>query len=363
MTGAAGVTGAEVRLESLTKAYGEMAAVDNVTATIKPGEFFTILGPSGSGKTTTMMMIAGFTYPSSGTISVGGREVANLPPQKRGLSMVFQSYAIFPHLTIFENIAFPLRVRKVPGPEIISRVEEMLELVHLKGYGNRMPRQLSGGQQQRVALARALIFKPSVLLMDEPLGALDRKLRDHMQNEIRRIHRTLNVTIIYVTHDQDEALTMSDRIAIMNRGRIEQLGTPTELYERPATKFVADFLGEQNFVDGVVVGTDPGYVRVRADNGWEFRGVPAVPLAQGARVVGAVRPEKIAVGSGAGACNIREGRVSEAVYSGDVTRYRVDAGGGLLAAKIQNRQGAATYGADEALTLVWAPEDTRVFPA
>ncbi len=244
MSPATSSLGAEVRLDDLIKTYGTFAAVDDISVTIARGEFFTILGPSGSGKTTTMMMVAGFTYPTSGSIRIADRNVADLPPQKRDLGMVFQNYAVFPHLSVFENVAFPLRVRKVPKAEIVRAVNEILDLVKLREYSARMPRQLSGGQQQRVALARALVFRPSVLLMDEPLGALDKKLRDHMQTEIRRIHRQLGVTVIYVTHDQGEALTMSDRIAIMNQGRIEQIGTPADLYDRPDTRFVADFLGD-----------------------------------------------------------------------------------------------------------------------
>jgi ABC-type Fe3+/spermidine/putrescine transport system ATPase subunit len=246
--------GAEVRLHELTKTFGSVVAVQDVSVTIDPGSFFTLLGPSGSGKTTTLMMVAGFAYPTRGEVFVDGAPVAGLPPQKRDLGMVFQSYAVFPHLTVFDNIAFPLQIRHVRRAEIRQRVGEALELVRLRGYDGRLPRQLSGGEQQRVALARALVFRPRVLLMDEPLGALDKKLRAHMQLELKHIQRHLHVTVIYVTHDQEEALTMSDRVAVMQRGRIEQVGPPAELYEAPASRFVADFLGESNFVDGVVTG-------------------------------------------------------------------------------------------------------------
>ena len=228
--------------------------MQDVSVTIAPGSFFTLLGPSGSGKTTTLMMVAGFAYPTRGEVFVDGKPMAGLPPQKRDLGMVFQSYAVFPHLTVFDNIAFPLQIRRARRAEIRQRVGEALELVRLTGYEQRLPRQLSGGEQQRVALARALVFRPRVLLMDEPLGALDKKLRAHMQLELKHIQRHLHVTVIYVTHDQEEALTMSDRVAVMQRGRIEQVGTPAELYEAPASRFVADFLGESNFLDGVVVG-------------------------------------------------------------------------------------------------------------
>ena len=217
--------GAEVRLQALTKAFGPVVAVCDVSVTIDRGSFFTLLGPSGSGKTTTLMMVAGFTYPTSGDVFVDGKPMAGLPPQKRDLGMVFQSYAVFPHLTVYDNVAFPLQIRKRPRLEIVHRVAEALALVRLTGYERRLPRQLSGGEQQRVALARALVFRPRVLLMDEPLGALDKKLRAHMQLELKHIQQRLHVTVMYVTHDQEEALTMSDRVAVMQGGRIEQAGT------------------------------------------------------------------------------------------------------------------------------------------
>src|SRR5262244_755813 len=304
--------GAEVRLHELTKTFGSVVAVQDVSVTIPPGSFFTLLGPSGSGKTTTLMMIAGFAYPTRGEVFVDGRSVAALPPQKRDLGMVFQSYAVFPHLTVFDNVAFPLEIRRIRRAEIRRRVGEALELVRLEGYDRRLPRQLSGGEQQRVALARALVFRPRVLLMDEPLGALDKKLRAHMQIELKHIQRHLHVTVIYVTHDQEEALTMSDRVAVMRRGRIEQVGTPAELYEAPASRFVADFLGESNFVDGVVVDAEPGgHWRCRTAGGLEFRGMGAAALAAGQLVTAAVRPEKLvpaddagvaALGAGANTC-------------------------------------------------------------
>jgi len=318
--------GAEVRLQALTKAFGPVAAVCDVSVTIDRGSFFTLLGPSGSGKTTTLMMVAGFTYPTSGDVFVDGKPMAGLPPQKRDLGMVFQSYAVFPHLTVYDNVAFPLQIRKRPRLEIVHRVAEALALVRLTGYERRLPRQLSGGEQQRVALARALVFRPRVLLMDEPLGALDKKLRAHMQLELKHIQQRLHVTVMYVTHDQEEALTMSDRVAVMQGGRIEQVGTPAELYDRPASRFVADFLG-------------------------------------------AVRPEKLvpaddagvaALGAGANTC---KGLVEEAIYVGDATRYRVGLGtdGGLVI-KMSNRVGARPPSTGAALTLAWSPEDTRLFP-
>ena len=362
--------GAEVRLQALTKAFGPVAAVCDVSVTIDRGSFFTLLGPSGSGKTTTLMMVAGFTYPTSGDVFVDGKPMAGLPPQKRDLGMVFQSYAVFPHLTVYDNVAFPLQIRKRPRLEIVHRVAEALELVRLTGYERRLPRQLSGGEQQRVALARALVFRPRVLLMDEPLGALDKKLRAHMQLELKHIQQRLHVTVMYVTHDQEEALTMSDRVAVMQGGRIEQVGTPVELYDRPASRFVADFLGESNFLDAVVVAAEPGgHWRCRTAGGLEFSGMGAATLAAGQLVTAAVRPEKLvpaddagvaALGAGANTC---KGLVEEAIYVGDATRYRVGLGtdGGLVI-KMSNRVGARPPSTGAALTLAWSPEDTRLFP-
>jgi spermidine/putrescine ABC transporter ATP-binding subunit len=362
--------GGEVRLESLTKVYGSVVAVDGATVTIDPGSFFTLLGPSGSGKTTTLMMIAGFVHPTRGAILVDGKPVAELPPQRRNLGMVFQSYAVFPHLTVFENIAFPLQVRRVPAAEIRQRVGEALELVRLGGYDRRLPRQLSGGEQQRVALARALVFRPPVLLMDEPLGALDKKLRAHMQLELKHIQRHLHVTVIYVTHDQEEALTMSDRVAVMQRGRIEQVGTPAELYETPQSRFVADFLGESNFVDAVVVRpVADGRHLVRTRGGLDLQGVGVGPLRQGQAVTVAVRPEKVALADEPaaralpGPANACKGSVEELIYVGDATRYRVAVGAdGVVTVKVQNRVAGRAYRPGEPVLLSWDPAETRLFP-
>jgi putative spermidine/putrescine transport system ATP-binding protein len=360
--------GAEVQLHELTKTFGSVVAVQDVSVTIDRGSFFTLLGPSGSGKTTTLMMVAGFAYPTRGEVFVDGKAVAGLPPQKRELGMVFQSYAVFPHLTVFDNIAFPLRIRGARRAEIRQRVGEMLELVRLSGYDQRLPRQLSGGEQQRVALARALVFRPRVLLMDEPLGALDKKLRAHMQLELKHIQRHLHVTVIYVTHDQEEALTMSDRVAVMHRGRIEQVGTPAELYEAPVSRFVADFLGESNFLDGVV-GGEVAKERwlIRSAGGLEFRGVGAVPLEAGQPVTAAVRPEKLvpveAAAGGVAAVNSCKGTIEEAIYVGDTTRYRVALGAdGVMTVKVPNRIGLRQHAEGESVALAWSPEETRIFP-
>jgi spermidine/putrescine ABC transporter ATP-binding subunit len=342
-----------------------VVAVSDVSLTIGAGTFFTLLGPSGSGKTTTLMMIAGFLHPTRGAIVIDGVDVTARPPQKRDLGMVFQSYAVFPHLTVFENVAFPLRVRSVPGSELRRRVAEALELVRLTGYEQRLPRQLSGGEQQRVALARALVFEPRVLLMDEPLGALDRKLRAHMQGELKRIQRHLHVTVIYVTHDQEEALTMSDRVAVMRAGRVEQAGAPSELYEAPVTSFVADFVGESNVLAGVVVAdAPPGRARVRVEGGVELWGIARQPMRAGAAVAAAIRPEKIeATERPAPGLNHCKGVVDDVVYVGDAMRYAVALGAaGLLSVKVQNRAGARRLVHGEPVELAWAPEDTRIFP-
>jgi putative spermidine/putrescine transport system ATP-binding protein len=240
------MTAGSLELRDVSKSYAHVQAVDKVSLMVAPGEFVTLLGPSGSGKTTTLSMIAGLTRPSSGTILLDGQPLDPLPPYRRNVGVVFQNYALFPHMAVARNVAFPLEMRRVPGREIRRRVARVLEQVGLSEHGGRYPHQLSGGQQQRVALARAMVFEPRILLMDEPLGALDRKLREQMQIEIMRLHRELQVSIVYVTHDQDEALMMSDRIAVFNHGRIEQVGAPDLLYEQPATVFVAGFLGESN---------------------------------------------------------------------------------------------------------------------
>jgi len=266
-----------------------------VSLEISPGEFFSLLGPSGSGKTTTLMMIAGFAVLDEGQILVDGVDIASEPPQKRGFGMVFQNYAIFPHLNVFENVAFPLRARSVPKPEIDRRVREALSLVRLDRFGDRFARQLSGGQQQRVAIARAIVFGPKVVLMDEPLGALDKNLRYEMQVEIKDIQRRLGMTVVYVTHDQEEAMNMSDRIGIMNHGRVEQVGAPTDIYERPASTFIARFLGEANLLPGELRSMSENIATIALHGGLELRAVSTKPLAPGTAVGLFVRPERIAL--------------------------------------------------------------------
>lgn len=249
---AAAVKGETITVQGLSKQFGTVIGVNRLDLRVEAGEFLSLLGPSGSGKTTLLMMLAGFETPSSGSITLGGRDLTRVPPNKRGIGMVFQRYALFPHLNVAQNVAFPLKMRGVDRSKIAPLVDQTLARVRLPDYGGRMPSQLSGGQQQRVAVARALVFQPPVLLMDEPLGALDRKLREELQFEIKALHASLGVTIIYVTHDQEEALTMSDRIAVMNRGCIQQLGSPVSLYDEPNSSFVAEFIGKMNFLNGVV---------------------------------------------------------------------------------------------------------------
>jgi spermidine/putrescine transport system ATP-binding protein len=360
---------ADIRLDRVTKRFGEFTAVDDVTLDIPRGEFFSLLGPSGCGKTTTLRMIGGFEEVTSGSIFLGDTDVTDLPPFRRATNTVFQNYALFPHLNVFENIAFGLRRRKTPPNEIRHQVAFMLKLVELPGYEQRKPSQLSGGQQQRVALARALVNNPRVLLLDEPLGALDLKLRKQMQVELKRIQSEIGITFIFVTHDQDEAMTMSDRIAVMREGRIEQLGTPEQLYEHPRTTFVAGFLGVSNLLDGEVVGRNDELVDVRLADGTVVR-APANDVGAIAVRVG-VRPEKLrvlALGNEASAsepdANRLEGVVIDASYVGVSTQYLVEtADKHRITVYAQNLEtsGAGEILADGAqVRLTWRPQHTFV---
>lgn len=332
--------GASVQIQNLTKRFGQVLAVDDVSLSIARGEFITFLGPSGSGKTTTLMMIAGFEIPDNGKILIDDEPIMFKPPYKRGIGMVFQHYSLFPHMNVERNIGFPLRMRKVGQEEVRAKIQKVLELVKLPGYERRFPKQLSGGQQQRVALARALVFNPRVLLMDEPLGALDKKLREHMQLEIKQITQSLNITVIYVTHDQSEAMTMSDRIAVMNEGKIEQLGPPSEIYDRPRNYFVADFIGESNFIKGIVESIEKNVCHFTAEGGLCFKvpSTPAKPVGAGGHIV--IRPDKISVaGSGHPFANRFEALIEEALYLGDVTTYKVRLvqNGTEITVKLQNK--------------------------
>jgi spermidine/putrescine transport system ATP-binding protein len=343
---------ADVRLIEVVKEFPELRAVDGISLEIPRGSFFALLGPSGCGKTTTLRMIGGFEEPTSGQILLADRDVVGLPPYKRDVNTVFQSYALFPHMTIGENVAFGLERRKIPRSEIRTRVSEVLELVDLAGREKRKPTQLSGGQQQRVALARAIVNNPRVLLLDEPLGALDLKLRKQMQLELKRIQNEVGITFVHVTHDQEEAMTMADTIAVMNQGRIEQLGAPNDLYERPRTAFVAGFLGKSNLLNGTVAGDGV----VRLGDGTEVRA--GTTGAQGAVSIG-VRPEKISLG-GEGA-NRLAGKVKEAAYIGVATEVVVATPVGELTVFHQNVEaGGVVPPLGSEVTIAWSPDATFV---
>jgi spermidine/putrescine transport system ATP-binding protein len=343
----------DVRIERVTKRFDDVVAVDDLSLDVPKGSFFAMLGPSGCGKTTTLRMIGGFEEPTEGVIYLGAREVSGLPPYKRNVNTVFQSYALFPHLSIFENVAFGLRRQRVPGDQIKGRVDEMLRLVGLAGLGARKPRQLSGGQQQRVALARALVCKPQVLLLDEPLGALDLKLRKQMQLFLKALQQDVGITFVHVTHDQEEAMTMADAIAVMNQGRIEQLGSPEELYERPATPFVAGFLGISNLLDGTVEGSDA----VRLEAGSVVR---AEVNGRTGPVAAGVRPEKITLGKGGGE-NELEGTVRETAYIGVATQVVVDTPAGTVQVFAQNiDSGRQVPAPGSNVTLSWSRASTFV---
>lgn len=344
------VHGAGVTLTSLVKRYGnsDTAAVQDVDLDVAPGEFVTLLGPSGSGKTSTLMMVAGFETVTSGDIAIGGRSVQNLPPHKRDIGMVFQSYALFPHMTVRDNVAFPLKMRRWRRADIARAVDESLKLVRLSDFAERYPSQLSGGQQQRVALARATVFSPKLLLMDEPLGALDRQLRQAMQFEIKKVQRSLGLTVISVTHDQEEALTMSDRIVVMNDGRIVQVGAPHEIYERPATDFVADFVGETNLLRGTVVGGGPAGSSVQLESGATL--VTATELQVGNSVTLSVRPERVEVAEASALVdrpNVFQAHVDEWAYSGATTRGVLRLGESALIVRVEE----ATRLLDEDVTV------------
>ncbi len=342
----------DVSLVEVVKDFPELRAVDGISLEIPRGSFFALLGPSGCGKTTTLRMIGGFEEPTSGQILLADKDVVGLPPYKRDVNTVFQSYALFPHMTIADNVAFGLERRGIAKGEIRTRVSEVLELVDLAGREKRKPSQLSGGQQQRVALARAIVNNPRVLLLDEPLGALDLKLRKQMQLELKRIQAEIGITFVHVTHDQEEAMTMADQIAVMNAGRIEQLGTPTELYEHPRTAFVAGFLGKSNLLDGTVAGE--GVIRLA--DGTEIRA--GTDGRQGPISIG-VRPEKIALGEGG--ANRLAGKVKESAYIGVATEVIVATPVGELTVFHQNVEaGGVVPSPGSAVTVSWAPEASFV---
>ncbi|MBV8923362.1 MAG: ABC transporter ATP-binding protein [Bradyrhizobium sp.] len=344
------------------KSYGAFRAVRSLNLSIGRGEFLTLLGPSGSGKTTTLNMLAGFERPTRGVITLDGKSVDRLPPYERNIGMVFQNYALFPHMSVADNVAFPLSVRKVPKPEIASRILRALQMVRLEQFKDRRPAQLSGGQQQRVALARALVFQPSLVLMDEPLGALDKKLREHMQIELKQIHEMLGVTIVYVTHDQSEALTMSDRVAIFESGAIVQIGTPDQLYKEPTTAFVASFIGENNALEGTAERVGNGQCLVALPAGLRATALSVGDIGPGAPVHLAIRPERIELSAGGnGAENHFRAKVDGRIYHGDHQRLLARlASGQVLTVKIDADAALAT---GDTVDIRWRASDCRAFPA
>jgi putative spermidine/putrescine transport system ATP-binding protein len=350
-----------IRFDRVTKAFGPLTVVEDLDLDIAKGEFVSLLGPSGSGKTTLLMLLAGFEEPTRGCVWVDGRRIDHLPPYRRNMGVVFQNYALFPHMSVADNVAFPLQMRGVPKAEIAGKVARALDMVQLGTFKDRRPAQLSGGQQQRVALARALVFEPGVVLMDEPLGALDKNLRNQMQLDIRALHRRLGLTIVFVTHDQTEALTMSDRIAVFNKGRIEHIGAPAEIYDEPATRFVAEFIGESNLVDGVVdsvagglatVVLQPGGHRIRVRTSAATR--PAQP------VTVSIRPERVRLGPPVPDANAFPSKVVDSVYHGDHLRVVLDEDAGRLVAKADRSVEGLAAGA--ATVASFSPSDCWVMP-
>jgi putative spermidine/putrescine transport system ATP-binding protein len=370
MSDAGAHDGPALVLRDLRKEFGPVVATDDVSLEAPHGEFLTLLGPSGSGKTTTLRMIAGFMEPSGGSIEIDGSDMTRVPPHRRNVGMVFQNYALFPHMTAAQNIAFPLQMRRVSRETTRKRVDEALQLVRLEGFGGRYPRQLSGGQQQRIALARAVVFRPCLLLMDEPLGALDRKLREAMQLEIVRVGRELGATVLYVTHDQEEALVMSDRIAIFNKGRIEQLGSGEDLYDRPASLFVAEFIGESNIIRG-------RFERDGGATGWVVRepwrclvgpgAVQSAPLEGGAAAGLVVRPERMRIlapsDDAPPDASVLDGTVDEALYLGSDRKYGLRLADGQHVTVREQRDGSErVWSRGDTVRVAWSADDAVLLP-
>ncbi len=360
------MSGFAVELTEVSKHFGPVVAVDRISVAIRDGEFFSLLGPSGCGKTTTLRLIAGFELPTDGEVHIGGQLQGESPPYRRPVNTVFQSYALFPHMTIFRNVAFGLEMTQVPKAEIRKRVLESLEMVQLPGMENRKPAQLSGGQQQRVALARALVNRPKVLLLDEPLGALDLKLRKAMQLELKALQHRVGITFVYVTHDQEEALTMSDRIAVMSAGKVLQIGAPHEIYERPADRFVADFIGETNFMEGRIDEWDGSEAAILVD-GELVIPVPAVePVETGQPAAVAIRPERISIVSEPPGPRAVSGKIEEVVYTGTDTRYLVRLTGKTVVTVRQQNTGseaAVVFQPGASVYLHWQPESAQLLMA
>ena len=356
-----------VEFERVQKSYdGETLVVKDLNLTMPKGEFLTMLGPSGSGKTTCLMMLAGFETATHGEIKLDGKPINNIPPHKRGIGMVFQNYALFPHMTVAENLAFPLEVRKLGKSEREAKVKRALDMVQMGAFGGRRPAQLSGGQQQRIALARALVFEPELVLMDEPLGALDKQLREHMQFEITRIAHNLGITTVYVTHDQTEALTMSDRVAVFNDGRIQQLAPPDELYEAPQNSFVAQFIGENNTLEGVVQEIRDGFAVVRLDSGEVIDCKPVNVSKAGERTLVSIRPERVEIDKSRlhPDAHTLKAEVLEFIYMGDIFRTRLKvAGRDDFIIKTRNAPDQRRLQPGEMIDIGWLANDCRALDA
>ena len=354
--------GSKIKIADLVKRFGEVTAVDRVSLEIDLGKFVTLLGPSGSGKTTILKIVAGFEKPTDGEVFINDEPMTNKPPHRRNVGMVFQNYALFPHMTVAENISFPLRMRKIPSNIIERETERVLAMVRLSEFKYRYPRQLSGGQQQRIALVRSLVFNPSVLLMDEPLGALDKKLREHMQIELKRIQKELNITVIYVTHDQSEALNMSDTIAVLNEGRLQQVGSPRELYENPGNLFVADFIGESNFIKGKVKSVDQDLSVIKTDVGDEIKVLIDTKYPVGSDIFVTIHPEKMhLLTSEDESLNMIKGQITDIIYLGEITKYYVMIENGqTIFTKHHNRSGIKSHHNGEQVFIGWAINDCKL---
>ena len=351
-----------VKFEKVDKSYdGETLVVKDLNVDVAQGEFLTLLGPSGSGKTTTLMMLAGFETPTSGEIYLEGNPISSIPPYKRGIGMVFQNYALFPHMTVNENLSFPLEVRKLSKSDIEEKVKKALSMVELQDFGSRMPMQLSGGQQQRVALSRALVFEPRLVLMDEPLGALDKKLREQMQYEIKHIHERIGITVVYVTHDQSEALTMSNRIAVFNDGKIQQISTPDVLYEKPDNAFVAQFIGENNQIKGKVKSINGTNCVIETENGEDIVSLKVNVSSVGENSTISLRPERVAINTSEGEFeNKFEAQVKELIYLGDHIRTRVEVcGNDQFIVKVPNSYKGSNLEEGTKVKLSWKAIDSR----
>ncbi|MFC4350431.1 ABC transporter ATP-binding protein [Fodinicurvata halophila] len=352
-----------VEITDVSKTYdGETLVIEGLNLDVQRGEFLTLLGPSGSGKTTVLMMLAGFETPTGGTIRIGGQEITRVPPYKRDIGVVFQNYALFPHMTVAENLRFPLDVRGISRKDAQQSVERALEIVRLQDFGNRKPNQLSGGQQQRVAVARALVFEPKLVLLDEPLGALDKNLREEMQIELKHIHQQLGVTMVYVTHDQGEALTMSDRVAVFDAGEIQQLAEPDTLYDAPGNAFVAGFIGKNNRLNGKVESSEGDHCLVQLDDGRnQVKALDIKTGGPGSRTSLSVRPERIRIGEGAKGCdNAFEARILETIFMGDHIRVGVDFGGEEeFIIQVPNTENRGGLQVGNNLHIGWQADDCR----